>query len=371
MESDRARALIVVRKTATSGPTALVEGAAIDLNSTPTLDDVAHAAGVSASTASRVLNGSTRPVNASYRARVQEAAARLGYSANLLAQATARGSSSIVALLVADIADPYFGVIAAGVARAADEAGLIMTIAITERDPHREARLIRALRGQRPRAIILAASRTATAPVAAGIDRELEAFIRGGGQVVAFGPSVSGARSVHVDNVAGADALGSVLIQRGYRRAVILAAERGILASDDRLQGFVRGFTSAGGEITAVHRGDFTREGGARSMTRALEEGICPETVVFAVSDVVAIGAMSVVREAGRELGRDIALCGFDDIPACLDVTPHLTTVRVPLERFGGQALRIAIEEDGIATSASLPLEVVLRESTPVIGGLN
>lgn len=125
-----------------------------------TLHDVAREAGVSLATASRALNGSTRKVADAYRERVEQAAARLGYTANLSAQATARGTSAIVALLVADIADPYFGQLAAGVARGADEAGLVVTVAITERDPARELRLVRALRGQRPRGIILAASRT-------------------------------------------------------------------------------------------------------------------------------------------------------------------------------------------------------------------
>ena len=124
---------------------------------------------MSLATASRVLNGSTRKVAESYRERVEAAAAKLGYTANLSAQATARGTSAIVALLVADIADPYFGQIASGVARGADEAGLVVTIAITERDPQREVRLVRALRGQRPRGLILAASRT-EGPDAAGLE---------------------------------------------------------------------------------------------------------------------------------------------------------------------------------------------------------
>ena len=76
--------------------------------SSPTLHDVARSAGVSLATASRVLNGSTRKVAEAYRDRVEAAAAELGYTANLSAQATARGTSAIIALLVADIADPYF-----------------------------------------------------------------------------------------------------------------------------------------------------------------------------------------------------------------------------------------------------------------------
>jgi len=329
-----------------------------------TLHDVAHAAGVSVSTASRALNGSSRQVSEPFRQRVEKAAAGLGYTANLLAQATARGNSAIIALLVADIADPYFGQIAAGVARGADEAGLIVTIAVTERDQLREARLVRALRGQHPRAIILAASRTAE-PVDPGLRNDLAALSCAGGQVVTMGPGDGTARSVTVDNASGARALGVALGERGYREALVLAAGEGVLTSDERVTGFREGFAAAGGGIRRIYRGDYSRESGQELMGRALIDGIDPGTLVFAVSDVVAIGAIIAVNRAGRGVGGDIALCGFDDIPAARDVTPRLTTVRVPLEEFGYRALRAAIGEDGAIESAPLLLEVILRESTP------
>ena len=159
---------------------AVTDDARHQQRSAATLHDVAREAGVSLATASRVLNGSARKVAESYRERVEEAAARLGYTANLSAQATARGTSAIIALLVADIADPYFGQLAAGVARGADEAGLVVTIAITERDAEREARLVRALRGQRPQGLILAASRTEDED-GDGVRAELDAFGAMGG----------------------------------------------------------------------------------------------------------------------------------------------------------------------------------------------
>ena len=113
-----------------------------------TLHDVAREAGVSLATASRVLNGSERKVAESFRERVEAAAVKLGYTANVSAQATARGTSPVIALLVADIADPYFGLIASGVARGADEHGLVVTIAIRERDAAREAGMVGGVRGE-------------------------------------------------------------------------------------------------------------------------------------------------------------------------------------------------------------------------------
>ncbi|MFD5215408.1 LacI family DNA-binding transcriptional regulator [Microbacterium sp. NPDC058345] len=330
--------------------------------STPTLHDVARAAGVSLATASRVLNGSERKVAESFRERVEQAAAELGYTANVSAQAIARGTSQVIALLVADIADPYFGLIASGVARGADEEGLIVTVAITEREPQREARILHALRGQRPRGVILAASRSGESEKVT-VD-ELTAFRALGGRTVTFGPG--GDRTIGIDNRGGAERLGRAMAQRGYRRAVALGAAEGVRTSDDRLSGFAAGFAADGGEVSRVYRGTFERESGAATMAAALADGIEPGTLVFALSDVVAIGAMTAIRDAGRTVGSDIAVCGFDDVPVSRDVTPQLTTVRVPLSDLGYQAFRAIVDADWQSVPADL--EVLVRASTPGIG---
>lgn len=329
-----------------------------------TLEDVARESGVSLATASRVLNGSTRKVADSYRARVEAAAAHLGYSANLSAQATARGTSAVIALLVADIADPYFGQLASGVARGAEEAGLVVTIAITDRDPAREVRVVRALRGQRPRGLILAASRGTESP-ADDLDAELAALMATGGRVVALGAGAGDVRSVPIDNHDGARALAAALIGSGYRNAVLLGAHRGVRTSDDRIAGFAEGFTSGDGRIDRILRGGFSREAGEQMMRQALADGVPPGTVVFAISDIVAIGALGAIRATGREVGGDVALAGFDDIPTSRDVTPGLTTVRIPLEEVGYQALRAAVDDSWEWTPGSIRLDVLLRGSTP------
>jgi LacI family transcriptional regulator len=98
-------------------------------------------------------------------------------------------------------------------------------------------------------------------------------------------------------------------------------------------------------------------------MKKALVDGVAPGTLIFAISDVVALGAMSAIRDAGREVGGDIAVCGFDDVPASSDVSPALTTVRVPLSEVGYQAFRATVDADW--EQAPLPLEVIVRASTP------
>lgn len=332
-----------------------------------TLNDVAREAGVSLATASRVLNGSARRVADSYRERVEAAAMRLGYTANLSAQATARGTAAIVALLVSDIADPYFGQIAAGVAKAADDAGLVVTIAVTDRSPDREARQLHALRGQRPRGLILASTRTTDAVASPELEVELAALAALGSRVVAVGRGAPGLRTVPVDNRAGTHALGLALAGRGYRQAVLLAAKAGLISSDDRVDGFTDGFTSGGGEVLRVHRTSYTREAGRQAMTDALAAGVESGTLVFAASDIAAIGAMAAIRAAGRSVGADIALAGFDDIQTAQDVTPALTTVRVPLEEIGYLALRAVIDDEWQPPITPPGFEVLLRDSTPGI----
>ena len=329
-----------------------------------TLHDVARTAGVSLATASRVLNGSSRKVAESYRERVEAAAAQLGYTANLSAQATARGTSAVIALLVADIADPYFGELAAGVAKGADESGLVVTIAMTERDTDREVRLVRALRGQRPRGLILAASRMSR-EMPPELQRELDALAAAGGRVVALGGGASSVRAVRVDNFGGAKELGAALAARGYRKAVVLASVVGMITSDDRLGGFTAGFTGGGGEPPRVYRGKFSREAGMELMAEALADGVEPGTVVFGISDAVAIGALNELRAAGREVGKDVALAGFDDIPTGRDVSPALTTVRIPLRDAGYQAFHAAVDETWEQNDDDLHLEVLLRDSSP------
>ncbi|MBZ4487498.1 LacI family transcriptional regulator [Microbacterium sp. cx-55] len=328
----------------------------------PTLDDVARRAGVSLATASRALNGSTRIVADSYRDRVLAAAHELGYAPNLLAQATARGSARIVSLVVADIADPYFGQIAAGVTAAAAAEGLHVMVAVAGRDPRQEEDLLHVLRGQRPRAVILAGSRFGSEP-APGLRREVEALTDAGCTVVALGSGDVGMRALPVANEEGARLLARALRARGYDRAVVLGAAEGLRTSDDRVRGFAAGFVPGGGEID-LHRGGFTRDDGERMMRAVLESDPAPGTVVFGANDVVAIGAAAAIRAAAREVGADLGVAGFDDIPMARDVTPGLTTVRIPLEDIGAAALRLALAEDSAPPSAA-PAEVVLRGSTP------
>jgi len=332
-----------------------------------TLHDVAREAGVSLATASRSLNGSTRKVNEEYRRRVLDAAARLDYSPNLSAQAVARGTTTTVALLVGDIADPYFSQIAAGVVREADRERLIVMMVATERDPERELTLVRNLRGQRPRVMILAASRHEGDVHEQALASELRAYESNGGRVAFVSTTDLPFRTVRLDNRAGADALAQTLTGLGYRRFAAITGVEGLRTGDDRLAGFRDGLAGSGtgARLGRVERTAFTRDGGYAGMRRLIEQGSDGIELVFAANDVMAVGAMSAIRDAGLTPGADVAVAGFDDIPTVRDVIPALTTVRIPLEEVGRRALRIAIGDTTVDDDEPVHTEVVLRESTP------
>ena len=324
---------------------------------------------MSLATASRSLNGSTRKVNEDYRQRVLAAAARLNYSPNFSAQAVAKGSTSTVALLVSDIADPYFSSIAAGVIRAAETQGLIVTMAVTERSTERELELVRALRGQRPRVMILTGSRSDGSESQTALVAELKAFAATGGRVVLISQEGLPFSTVVVDNYLGARALANSLVGQGYRRFAAIGGARTLVTSRDRLAGFADGLAEHGIAIHPDHvvRGEFTRDGGFAAATELLSDGLDQVDLVFAVSDVMAIGAMSAFREAGIVVPRDIAVAGFDDIDTARDVTPALTTVHIPLADLGQQAVELALSDAALSSDEVIRVEtrVILRASSP------
>lgn len=337
-----------------------------------TLTQVAAHAGVSLATASRALNGSARKVNPELQARVLASAAALGYSANVQAQAVARGTTNTVAVVVGDIADPYFSSIASGIIRVADERGLIVTITATEADAAREGATLVAVKGQRPRAVIVAGSRrlgAADGDAAA----ELAAIERGGAKVALIGAAVPGLRSVPVQNREGAAALATALTERGYTDFVVLAGPDDLLTARERTIGFLD--VAPGARV--VH-GAFSRDGGYETMDALLASGeltaaqpsgqasTTGRVCVFAVTDVMAVGAMAAMRDRGIAPGTDIAVAGFDDIPLVRDVTPSLTTVALPLASIGARALELALADDQDAALADpVAGTVIVRASTP------
>lgn len=332
-----------------------------------TLQDVARAAGVSLATASRAINGSTRQVRDDLRERVLEAARALNYSTNSQAQAVARGRANVLGLLVHDIADPFFSSIAAGVIQAAETHGILVTLGHTNRRPQREIEHLSALRGQRSRAVILVGSRLTNATAADALRQEIELFEQTGGRVVVISQDILPVDTIALANHEGARDLATELVDLGYRHFGVLAGPAEMLTARDRVEGFQAGLRAAGVDLPDDHvvHGGFTRDGGYASMLELLDRGPAVDCV-FAANDVMAVGAITACRERGVDIPGMLGLAGFDDITTLRDVSPALTTVRLPMEKAGAMALELALD----ATPGEPPRirrlsgEVVIRQST-------
>lgn len=335
-----------------------------------TLLDVARRAGVSQPTASRVLNGSDRKVAEAYRVSVLQAAEELGYTANRSAQAVARGRSHTIALVISGISDPYFSAMADTVMKEAERFGLRVSIAVTDRRPDRELELVRELRGQRPRAIVLAGTGYVHPPSGDALVDELHRYERSGGRVVLVSRTDLPFQTVGFDDGESARQLGRLLADRGYRRCLVIGSGTPLLGMQRRVGGFLEGLSSdAAGEpveIASVVRYTGFSWAGAHELVMSLDDATLAATdIVFAVTDDMALGALTALRARGLRVPDDIAVAGFDDITTLRDVVPSLTTVHVPLDEIARLAVAIAADDEPVVEIPLVKTVPILRESTP------
>lgn len=330
-----------------------------------TLTEVARLAGVSPATASRVLNGSARKPGQDIADRVRQAADSLGYIPNAQAQGLAKSSSGLIGLIVHDIADPYFAAIARGVQEAAREQRKMVLLATTGGAPAEEREAVAAFAARRADSIVIAGSRSSQPENQEGnaeLAAELDRYCRNGGRVAVVGHPVVGATApegyhvVAVPNQELAAALAGKLASGQDGDFVIIGGPDGLFTSDDRIRGFQEGLAAAGRKRAEVLRTAFNRAGGYEAglkladMIKARqaesrqadsgEEAGRGKLCIFAVNDVMAIGAAAALREQGLRIPRDATIAGFDDIETLRDFRPALSTVRLPLEEIGRLATR-------------------------------
>jgi LacI family transcriptional regulator len=224
------------------------------------------------------------------------------------------------------------------------------------------------MRSQRARAVILIGSRTADAARRETLRAEIEAFTASGGRAVCVGQDMLGVDTIMPENKAGASALGQALAAQGHRTFAVLAGPRDVITATDRVEGFAEGLEtwSISLDEADITHGAFTRDGGYEAMSTVLARGGRLPDCVFAVNDVMAVGALARLRAAGISVPGAVAVAGFDDIVTLRDVFPPLTTVRLPLTRMGEMAASLVLSEEPAEQPRVIPVpgEVVLREST-------
>ncbi|GKQ36139.1 LacI family DNA-binding transcriptional regulator [Streptomyces sp. A012304] len=335
-----------------------------------TIRDVAAKAGVSVATVSRTLAGNY-PVSTETRERVMAAVESLHYVVNVHAKALSGRVAGPIALVLKDITGPSLAHVAAGVEQEASGRGRLSLVCSTKGDTGREDDLVQLMREQHAAAVILVGG---TVPDDAYHQRMADyakALASAGSRLVLCGrpplPKGVPATVVDYDNRGGAFQATAHLLTGGHRRVLFLSGAPGFSSAEERRLGH-RDALRAHGVPYAEEldtSGDYTRKSGYLRTREALRANV-GFTAVFAGSDVVALGALAALREAGLRVPGDVSVVGFDDVPFAADLTPALTTVRVPYEELGRTAVRLALEREVGHTSDDhvvLSTQLVIRDS--------
>ena len=331
-----------------------------------TLQDVAAAAGVSLATASRSLHNGTRVPRPELRDEVRRVAAELGYTSHGPAQALARATTPTVGLILHDISDPYFAALAIGAMRVAHEHGLLVLVANTFRDPALEFDYLARLRAQRARGVLLLASGFSDRRYQNALRQELTAFEDLGGRVACVSDHGIDTDAVLPQHRDGARQVADHLVGLGHRRIGVITGPANLLTSRERLHGFRERLRDLGHPLDPgrLIRADFGRDDGRRAALDLMRRQ--PDlTAVFALNDMMAVGALAALRDdLGRAVPGEVSVVGFDDVPLTRDLQPPLTTVHLPLEEIGAQGMRFLIAERMGASTLRVPAQIVERASS-------
>jgi LacI family transcriptional regulator len=329
--------------------------------------DVAARAGVSPATVSRVISD-TANVSLSTKKRVEDAMAELNYVVNGLAQSmTGRGNRS-VAFFVDQMIGPTFADIARGVEEVSSDAGHIFSIMTTQHDADREMELLKRMREQRAAAVIMVGASSMTEEYCKKMKRYVEYLSAVDVKLIVCArpevPGLPGIPSAHYDNQGGTAAITEHLIGLGHRKILFVGGVNDHSTSHDRLAGYLQALTKHGiaiDERLILEQG-FDLQDGEAAINSALEASLS-FTAAVCVRDAVAIGALRAIKAAGLKVPLDISVTGYDDEPFMGDLSPGLTTVRIPFHDLGVAAANLALN-DPKEKHIVLPVEVVVRGST-------
>jgi DNA-binding LacI/PurR family transcriptional regulator len=340
-----------------------------------TIVDVARVAKVSVSTVSNLLNGRDERMRPSTKERILAAIEELGYTPNQAARQLKTGQASILGLIVPSVANPFYGVFAREVEKAALDLGYQVLLGNSERDPERERTYAEELWSYGVRGMIFGSSLVAFT--------HLYDLIQRGLRVMAFDRPGQAADqipidSIGVDNIQAARLATKHLLALGHRRIGFLSGPIRTVSRMDRLAGYRTALEEAGvaydpqlvwqgaqpdnfGDAEAVELG---RQGAHELLSLADRP-----TALFAVNDMYAFGAYAGARDLSLRIPQDLSVVGFDDIVLSQIVEPPLTTIRQPVAEIARLAVRRLVgrlqnevdEENGHVT---LPPQLIVRAST-------
>lgn len=330
-------------------------------SNTPTLAEVAAAAGVSAMTASRALNDQPG-VSRQTRDRIVKLASEMGYVTNRVAQKLSSGQSRVIGVLADHLDNPFISSLVTGVVRAAAAAGnevLIYSLVDHEK---------------RPTVNVLKLLQQFTDGVVALLPYEfgfVQALTQGRNPVITIdNPSEhSEFPSIAADSYGGARKAMSHLAELGHKRVAFVSGAEQLESAIQRHRAYDDAVSVLGlvRDPALVLKGNYSVEGGREAAERLLQLKKRP-TAVFASNDLSAFGVMSVLQNHGLKVPEDISVIGFDDLPAASQMHPALTTIRQPIEDLGRAAVNTLLAMiaglHSATTQVTLPTELIVRQST-------
>jgi len=322
------------------------------------LQDVAAEAGVSVNTVSRALTGKS-DVNDRTRERVQKVAKRLGYTPNVLARSLVQGATRTVGLIVSDCTAPYYAHLIREVETVTTEAGFGLLLATSNDDVEKEQQALRIMRERCVDGILLTAVDVRA--------EHISAVISGTVPLVLLSRRPRGYRGpfVGTDNVLGARLAVRHLVEAGHQRIAHLSRSDTPSSARERAQGWRQELRRHGlpADPSLLHRTVHTPEGGREAVKWLLGLEARP-TAVFTYSDVLAVGLLAGLREAGVDVPREMSVIGFDDIALASMVTPPLTTIAQGIGEIGcrGASILIARLQDARESEETVVLAPRLIE---------
>jgi LacI family transcriptional regulator len=331
-----------------------------------TLKDVARAAGIHYSTASRALDPSKqRLVNAATAAHVRAVAAELGYRQHMVARSLRRGRTNTVGIVVPDLANPTWAPVLHGVTSALEQRGYLALVGETGEDHRRYQRLLDRLASWRVDAVISAATKLADAPY-------LRQFSKGGVPIILVVRTLPTEDFVSIgeDSVQGAAMATKHLIELGHRLLGQLQGPTEVQIFQDRSQGFLAEAARHPVEVLdfrdAATSPNYNE--GYRLMGLLLDRFETAPTGVFAHNDLMAIGAIDALVARGIHCPGDVSVIGYNDSPLVDHVSPALSTIRLPATELGllaGESVIKLLERgEPPPVSALLAPTLVARAST-------
>jgi LacI family transcriptional regulator len=324
----------------------------------PTLKDLAREAGVSLASASYAVNGNGS-VGEQTRVHILEVAQRIGYRQNIAARAMKTGRTGVLALLVPDLTNPFFPVLAQAVFRAARAVGYTTFLIDTEGNEALEQTAL-------AKAVDLAVDGIAWFPIR---DKDTSNGVLARTPVVVLDRTVPGYAAVGIDYHDAGRIAARHLLDAGHRRIGIISGPTDIASMRDRCDS-AEALIRAEGILAFRVEHAFSTDIEPQAQA-AISGG--QATAVFAAADVIAIGALRYAQASGLRVPEDISILGFDDIPLAEQSQPPLSTIELPVEEIARHAIAELIGQINEPQSArSLKLvrtQLILRFSTMALGG--